>query len=53
MNNAGVIFEFDPGADSEPTPTPLPLMGAGAAFGWSRRLRRRIQAVRPVFPMGR
>jgi len=52
MNNAGVIFEFDPGADSEPTPTPLPLMGAGAAFGWSRRLRRRIQAVRPVFPVG-
>ena len=52
MNNAGVIFEFDPGADSVPTPAPLPLMGAGAAFGWSRRLRRRIQAVRPVFPVG-
>jgi len=52
-NDYGAIFEFDPWADSEPTPTPLPLMGAGAAFGWSRRLRRRIQAVRPVFPMGR
>lgn len=25
-------------------PGPLPLLGAGAAFGWSRRLRRRIQA---------
>ena len=52
-NDYGAIFEFDPGADSEPTPTPLPLIGAGAAFGWSRRLRRRIQAVRPVFPIGR
>ena len=25
-------------------PGPLPLFGAGAAFGWSRRLRRRIKA---------
>ena len=25
-----------------PTPSPLPLLGAGAAFGWSRRLRKRI-----------
>jgi len=25
-------------------PGPLPLLGAGAAFGWSRRLRRRIKA---------
>jgi len=25
-------------------PGPLPLLGAGAAFGWSRRLRRRISA---------
>jgi hypothetical protein len=25
-----------------PVPGPLPLLGAGAAFGWSRRLRRRI-----------
>jgi hypothetical protein len=24
-------------------PGPLPLLGAGAAFGWSRRLRRRIK----------
>ena len=24
-------------------PSPLPIMGAGAAFGWSRRLRRRIK----------
>ena len=26
-----------------PVPAPLPLFGAVAAFGWSRRLRRRIQ----------
>jgi len=51
-NDYGAIFEFDRGADSVSTPAPLPLMGAGAAFGWSRRLRRRIQAVRPVFPVG-
>jgi len=26
-----------------PTPGPLPLLGAGAAFGFSRRLRKRMQ----------
>jgi hypothetical protein len=26
------------------TPAPLPIFGAGAAFGWSRRLRRRIKS---------
>ena len=25
-------------------PGPLPLLGAGAAFGWSRRMRKRISA---------
>ena len=50
---SGAIFEFDPGADSVGTPSPLPLLGATAAFGWSRKLRRRIQAVRPMFPIGR
>lgn len=29
-----------------PVPGPLPLLGAGAALGWSRRLRRRQIAVR-------
>ncbi|MFN9621791.1 MAG: hypothetical protein ACK587_02985 [Cyanobacteriota bacterium] len=29
----------------EYVPGPLPLLGAGAAFGWSRRLRRRITKV--------
>jgi len=31
-----------PTAFSAPVPAPLPLLGAGAAFGWSRRLRRRV-----------
>jgi hypothetical protein len=30
-------------ADSVSVPGPLPLVGAGAAFGWSRKLRRRLQ----------
>ena len=46
-NGGGAIFEFDPGADSVPTPAPLPLMGAGAAFGWSRKLRRRLRLQQP------
>jgi len=35
----------DPGPD--PVPGPLPLMGAGAAFGWSRKLRRRLAVASP------
>jgi uncharacterized repeat protein (TIGR03803 family) len=50
-NNNGTIFEFDPGANN--VPAPLPVIGAGAAFGRSRRLRRRIQHARPVVQMGR
>jgi len=30
------------GPSSAAVPGPLPLLGAGAAFGWSRRLRKRI-----------
>lgn len=33
-----------PTSSSSSVPGPLPLVGAGAAFGWSRRLRRRIAA---------
>jgi MYXO-CTERM domain-containing protein len=29
---------------SPSVPGPLPLLGVGAAFGWSRRLRKRIAA---------
>jgi hypothetical protein len=39
--------EFTPGAPVPPpslVPSPLPLLGAGAAFGFSRRLRRRINS---------
>ena len=35
---------FTAGIASDPVPGPLPLMGAGVAFGFSRRLRRRIKA---------
>ena len=31
-------------ASSASVPGPLPLFGAGAAFGWSRRLSRRIKS---------
>jgi hypothetical protein len=33
-------------ADQETVPGPLPLLGAGAAFGFSRRLRTRVLAAR-------
>ena len=37
-------------APAAPAPGPLPLFGAGAAFGFSRRLRKRIQGSR--LPIG-
>lgn len=47
----GDIFAFDNftiGSRQQVVPNsvpgPLPLLGAGAAFGWSRRLRRRLKA---------
>lgn len=43
-NNGGVIRISSFDADVPPVPGPLPLLGASAAFGWSRQLRRRIQA---------
>ncbi|MEA5413936.1 hypothetical protein [Synechococcus sp. BA-132 BA5] len=33
-------------AFSTPVPGPLPLFGAAAAFGWSRKLRRRLSATK-------
>jgi hypothetical protein len=33
-----------PSPSGAAVPGPLPLLGAGAAFGWSRRLRKRISA---------
>lgn len=32
------------GPPATPVPGPLPLLGAAAAFGWSRKLRRRVNA---------
>ncbi len=43
-NDFGTIFEFNP---APPVPGPLPLLGAGAAFGWSRQLRRRVRRQQP------
>jgi len=36
-----VNLSFEPYTPAE-TPAPLPLIGAAAAFGWSRKIRRRI-----------
>ena len=37
------VIQKDP-TSTTPTPGPLPILGAGAAFGFSRRLRSRIKA---------
>ena len=44
-NNSAVddTVAFTTGADFTVVPGPLPLTGAGIAFGFSRRLRRRMQ----------
>lgn len=39
------LTEYSPPGPT-PVPGPLPLMGAGAAFAWSRRLRRRIKGMK-------
>ncbi|MEA5416157.1 choice-of-anchor L domain-containing protein [Synechococcus sp. BA-132 BA5] len=39
---AGASIRAPQPPDGAPVPAPLPLLGAGAAFGWSRRLRRRV-----------
>ena len=39
-NNVINVFADDP--PNAPVPAPLPLIGAAGAYGWSRRLRRRI-----------
>jgi len=35
---------ISPVSSSSSVPGPIPLLGAGAAFGWSRRLRRRVMS---------
>ena len=42
-NTSSNTLLFTPASPAS-VPGPLPLFGAGAAFGWSRRLRRRIKS---------
>ena len=44
LNSTGDAINVVVGAPVTSVPSPLPLFGAGAAFGWSRRLRKRIAA---------
>ena len=44
LNGTSESIQVILGAPTAATPAPLPLLGAGAAFGWSRRLRKRIAA---------
>ena len=41
-NFGNFVVSLSPGAPVSNVPGPLPILGAGAAFGFSRRLRRRI-----------
>lgn len=41
-------FGIDNLTIGSPVPGPLPLLGAGAAFGFSRKLRKRIKSTPPV-----
>jgi hypothetical protein len=45
LNSLGTIYSTTAPAPTPPveTPGPLPILGAGAAFGFSRRLRHRIK----------
>ena len=42
MGFVAVQYQYN---DPSPVPGPLPLFGAAAAFGWSRRLRKRVSSV--------
>jgi hypothetical protein len=41
MGFIAVQYQYN---DASPVPGPLPLFGAAAAFGWSRRLRKRVSS---------
>ena len=47
INNTGDTIKVVLGAPANPVPAPLPLIGAASAFGWSRRLRKRIKSSKP------
>lgn len=40
---AGLLPDYDAWGSPTPVPAPLPILGAVAALGWSRKLRRRIK----------
>ncbi len=42
FNNISFVQSGNPGPPAADVPGPLPVFGAAAAFGWSRRLRKRI-----------
>ncbi len=44
LNGTSETIQVFLGPPDAAVPGPLPLLGAGAAFGWSRRLRKRIAA---------
>jgi hypothetical protein len=44
LNGTGDTIQAFLGPPTAAVPGPLPLFGAAAAFGWSRRLRKRIAA---------
>jgi hypothetical protein len=46
INSFQNSFTQQPGTPPDRVPGPLPLLGAGAAFGFSRRLRTRVLAAR-------
>ncbi len=46
-NDRGSIFEFDPNSGSTAVPGHLPILGVAAAFGYSRKLRKRIKSSKP------
>lgn len=46
-NDANITNSLLSPVPSASVPGPLPLFGAGAAFGWSRRLRRRVKCSAP------
>jgi hypothetical protein len=45
-NVGGSIDNYQNSFRQNDVPGPLPLMGAGAAFGFTRKLRRRVKAFR-------
>lgn len=49
INSGTYIWQWDTGSGTDsftlntvPVPGPLPVLGAGIAFGWSRKIRRRL-----------